>query len=77
MLDFDLAEMYGTETKRLKEAVKRNIRRFPSDFMFELTKDEYIFFEVANCVLKESRWNPLHALCVYRTWRSSIIFYLK
>ena len=43
MLDFDLAEMYGTETKRLKEAVKRNIRRFPSDFMIELTKDEYIF----------------------------------
>ena len=43
MLDFDLAEMYGTETKRLKEAVRRNIRRFPSDFMFELTKDEYDF----------------------------------
>ena len=41
MLDFDLAEMYGTETKRLKEAVKRNIRRFPSDFMFELSKEEY------------------------------------
>ena len=41
MLDFDLAEMYGTETKRLKETVKRNIRRFPSDFMFELSKEEY------------------------------------
>ncbi len=41
MLDFDLAEMYGTETKRLKEAVRRNIRRFPSDFMFELSKEEY------------------------------------
>lgn len=41
MLDFDLAEMYGTETKRLKESVKRNIKRFPSDFMFELTKDEF------------------------------------
>ena len=41
MLDFDLAEMYGTETKRLKEAVKRNIKRFPSDFMFELTKEEF------------------------------------
>ena len=41
MLDFDLAEMYGTETKRLKEAVRRNIRRFPSDFMFELTKQEW------------------------------------
>ena len=41
MLDFDLAEMYGTETKRLKEAVRRNFRRFPSDFMLELTKEEY------------------------------------
>ena len=42
MLDFDLATLYGTETKRLKEAVRRNIKRFPSpDFMFELTKSEY------------------------------------
>ena len=41
MLDFDLAKMYGVETKRLKEAVKRNFKRFLSDFMFELTKDEY------------------------------------
>ena len=41
LLDFDLAELYETETKRLKEAVRRNIERFPSDFMFELTKDEY------------------------------------
>lgn len=36
MLDKDLAEMYGVETKRLKEAVRRNISRFPDDFMFEL-----------------------------------------
>ena len=41
MLDFDLAELYGTETRVLKQAVKRNIRRFPTDFMFELTKDEF------------------------------------
>ena len=41
MLDFDLAELYGNETKRLKEAVKRNLKRFPSDFMFELTKEEF------------------------------------
>lgn len=41
MLDFDLAELYETETKRLKEAVRRNIDRFPSDFMFELTKSEF------------------------------------
>jgi hypothetical protein len=41
MLDKDLAELYGVETKRLKEQVRRNIERFPHDFMFELTKDEY------------------------------------
>ncbi len=41
MLDYDLATLYEVETKRLKEAVKRNIERFPEDFMFELTKDEF------------------------------------
>jgi len=41
MLDEDLAEMYGVETKRLNEQVKRNIDRFPSDFMFQLTEEEY------------------------------------
>ena len=41
MLDQDLAELYGTETKRLKEAVRRNIRRFPEDFMFILKKEEW------------------------------------
>ena len=40
MLDRDLAELYGVETKRLKEQVRRNIDRFPDDFMFELTKEE-------------------------------------
>lgn len=38
MLDFDLAEMYQVETKNLKRSVKRNIERFPIDFMFELTQ---------------------------------------
>ena len=42
MLDFDLAEMYETETKRLKEAVRRNPDRFPVDFMFELSNEEFI-----------------------------------
>jgi hypothetical protein len=41
MLDSDLAELYGIETKRLKEQVRRNIERFPEDFMFELTQNEY------------------------------------
>ncbi|MFT4094678.1 MAG: ORF6N domain-containing protein [Niabella sp.] len=41
MLDFDLAKLYQVENKRLKESVRRNIRRFPEDFMFQLTKEEY------------------------------------
>ena len=41
MLDSDLAELYGVDTKVLKRAVKRNSQRFPKDFMFELTWDEY------------------------------------
>jgi|SRR5690606_9301454 len=41
MLDFDLAELYEVETKRLNESVKRNIERFPERFMFRLTKDEW------------------------------------
>ena len=54
MLDFDLAELYGTETKRLKEAVRRNINRFPSDFMFELTRQEYNSLRSQIVTLKES-----------------------
>ena len=41
MLDRDLAELYNVETKQLKRAVRRNINRFPEDFMFQLTKEEY------------------------------------
>ena len=41
MLDSDLAALYGVATHRLNEAVKRNIERFPVDFMFQLTKEEY------------------------------------
>ncbi len=41
MLDRDLAELYGVETKVLKQAVRRNINSFPADFMFEMTKKEF------------------------------------
>ncbi|MFC3197583.1 ORF6N domain-containing protein [Parapedobacter deserti] len=41
MLDNDLAELYGVETRRLKEQVRRNMHRFPEHFMFELTREEY------------------------------------
>lgn len=40
MLDMDLAELYGVETKQLKRSVRRNVKNFPSDFMFELNKEE-------------------------------------
>ena len=41
MLDFDLAELYQVETKVLKQTVRRNLERFPEDFMFEITEQEY------------------------------------
>jgi hypothetical protein len=41
MFDFDLASLYGIQNKRLKEQVRRNIERFPPDFMFELTINEW------------------------------------
>ena len=41
MLDADLADLYGVETKRLNEQVRRNIERFPEDFMFQLTSEEF------------------------------------
>lgn len=55
MLDSDLAELYQTETKYLKRAVRSNISRFPSDFMFELTKDEWEFLRCKNCTLETGR----------------------
>ena len=48
MIDRDLAELYGVPTKRLNEAVKRNIKRFPADFMFQLSNEEQKEL-VANC----------------------------
>ena len=55
MLDFDLAELYETETKVLKQAVRRNLNRFPSDFMFELTRDEYNFLKSQIVTLESLR----------------------
>ena len=48
MIDTDMAELYGVTTKRLNEAVKRNSKRFPVDFMFQLTQKEKDYL-VANC----------------------------
>jgi hypothetical protein len=48
MLDFDLAEMYQVETKNLNLSVKRNIKRFPTDFMFQLTNSEWDCLRLQN-----------------------------
>ena len=54
MLDRDLAELYGVETKVLNQAVKRNIERFPEDFMFKLNKGEWVSLRSQIVTLKES-----------------------
>jgi ORF6N domain len=48
MLDFDLAELYEVETRALKQGIKRNIFKFPDDFMFKLTKEEWLEL-ITNC----------------------------
>jgi hypothetical protein len=63
MLDQDLAEMYAVETKQLKRQVKRNIERFPKDFMFELTAKE---FENLRSQIGTSSWGG--------TWYAPIAF---
>jgi len=54
MLDRDLAELYGVETKRINEAVKRNQDRFPNDLMFEMTQNEVEILRSQNATFKES-----------------------
>jgi hypothetical protein len=57
MLDRDLTTLYDVETKRLNEQVKRNIKRFPEDFMFQLTKEECLRSQIAT--LNEGRGQHL------------------
>ena len=56
MLDKDLARLYGIETKVLKQAVKRNVKRFPVDFIFELTQDE---FKILRSQIVTSSWGGM------------------
>jgi hypothetical protein len=55
MLDRDLATLYGVENRVLKQAVRRNIDRFPFDFMFELSKKEYQSLRSQNVILKRGQ----------------------
>ena len=68
MIDADLAILYGVPTKRLKEQVKRNIVRFPKDFMFELTKnekDELVAICDRLATLKHSSKSLMNSSCLY------------
>ncbi len=60
MLDADLAELYGTTTKRLNEQVKRNLERFPADFMFQLTSEEVqaMRSQIATASQRNIRYRP-------------------
>jgi hypothetical protein len=59
MLDRDLAELYGIETKVLKQAVRRNLDRFPSDFMFELTGKEFTILRSQIVTSRSPQWGGL------------------
>ncbi len=59
MLDRDLAELYHVETKVLNQAVKRNIKRFPTDFMFQLNQGE---FEILKSQIVTSNWGGVRKL---------------
>ncbi|OGJ59503.1 hypothetical protein A2881_01460 [Candidatus Peribacteria bacterium RIFCSPHIGHO2_01_FULL_55_13] len=52
LLDFDLAVLYGVPTSRLNEQVKRNIERFPEDFLFRLTQEEHLHLISQNAISK-------------------------
>jgi hypothetical protein len=65
MLDEDLAELYGVQTRRLIEQVKRNTDRFPSDFMFQLTKDEALALRSQSATSKDGRGGRRYAPYVF------------
>ena len=67
MLDFDLASLYQVETRVLNQAVKRNIERFPEDFMFQLTAEEWALIS-SQFVMTSRAKRPKTAPCFHRTW---------
>ena len=70
ILDTDLAELYGVDTKRLNEAVKRNIGRFPADFMFQLTEDEMETLRSQIATSKNARSALTRSAFIFHSGRS-------
>jgi hypothetical protein len=60
MLDRDLADLYGVETRALKQAVRRNIERFPEDFMFKLSDEEFASWRSQTVMSKSDRQGLRH-----------------
>jgi len=67
MLDRDLAELYQVETRALKQAVRRNIKRFPEDFMFELSLEEDRALRSQNVTLKRGQHAKYPPMAFHRT----------
>lgn len=59
LLDYDLAGLYGVETRALKQAVRRNLERFPADFMFELTEGEVVDLVSQNVIPAGFQFPPV------------------
>lgn len=76
MLDKDLSALYEIETKRLTEAVKRNLKRFPEDFMFQLIKEEYELLRSQFATLKEKDEYPSSQIVIMNTRRGQHSKYL-
>ena len=84
MLDFDLAMLYEIETRSLNQTVKRNIRRFPRDFMFQLTEEEWVFISSQFVMTSRAKrpkkalpyaFTELGALMLSSVLRSVILLY--
>jgi len=74
LLDRDIAELYGVEVRVLKQAVRRNITRFPTDFMFELTKEEHHALRSQYVILKRGQHSKYPPMAIYRAGRSDVVF---
>ena len=74
MLDADLAELYGVQTKVLVQAVKRNLARFPQDFMFQLSADEFAALRSQTVTSNSGRGGRRTApICVHRARRGDVV----
>jgi ORF6N domain-containing protein len=74
MLDEDLAELYGVETRALVQQVRRNEKRFPADFMFQLSDDEFSHLEITICDVKRlTRRSPQATARLHRAGRGDAL----